>query len=203
MSPPAPPAAPMPRQFLRRHLPRPGRHSAGRWARWLPSWRASPQLFHLNRRSVSLACGAGVFCALLPVPGQTFAALLLALVLRCNLPLAVALVWLTNPLTLSPVFWLTFEFGRWLLGSPPVELRLSGDWNDLIHQGESVLLPLFAGSLTAGLVLGIALGCAVHLWWRWEVVRLWRERARRRPRPTRSATPEPAAPGPRATRDTA
>ena len=47
-----------------------------------------PTFFSVGRRSVAGAIWLGVFIALLPVPGQTLIALLAALLLRINLPLA-------------------------------------------------------------------------------------------------------------------
>ena len=60
-----------------------------------------PELWHLHRRSVGGAFFIGLFCAFMPVPSQMVLAALLALVARCNLPIAVGLVWVTNPLTIG------------------------------------------------------------------------------------------------------
>ena len=46
-----------------------------------------PNLFHLNRHSVSVALFWGLFIACLPIPGQMPLAALAALYFRCNLPI--------------------------------------------------------------------------------------------------------------------
>ena len=48
------------------------------------------------------------------VPG--YLASVLAIVSRCNLPVAFALVWITNPLTIPPMFYFAYRLGAWLLG---------------------------------------------------------------------------------------
>ena len=44
-----------------------------------------------------MAFFVGLFVAFMPIPGQTIAAAVLAVLLRCNLPLSVGLVFVTNP----------------------------------------------------------------------------------------------------------
>ena len=49
--------------------------------------------------------------AFLPVPFQMVLAALGALWRRVNLPLAVALICITNPLTMAPAFYLCYKVG--------------------------------------------------------------------------------------------
>jgi hypothetical protein len=170
----------MPKKFLRRWLPHPTRHSQHRALRWLGPVLEDPNLFHLNRHSVSVAFFVGLFCAFLPLPGQTLIAALLALLLRCNLPISVLLIWVTNPLTMTPIFLLTYELGRWILDSPPVDFhfRLELDWFQ--EQGESLLMPLLLGSLLTGLLAGGTGYVIIHEIWRWTVIRNWEARKKRR-----------------------
>ena len=81
----------------------------------------------MNRRSVSVACAIGLFCAFIPIPFQMILAAGLAIIVRCNLPIAVALVWITNPITMPPLFFLAYKMGAFLtdvhLG--PFEFELS------------------------------------------------------------------------------
>lgn len=139
-----------------------------------------PNLFHLNRHSVSAAFFSGIFVAFIPLPGQMPMAALLALLLRANLPISVALVWISNPLTMPALYFATYQFGRWLLQLPPVSVSLELSWHWLWHEFGLIWKPLLAGSLLAGLGFG-ALGYVVmRLFWRWTVVKSWRRRQRRR-----------------------
>jgi len=49
-----------------------------------------PNLWHLNKRSVSVGIAVGLFSACMPIPGQMILAVMLAIVLRGNLALAMA-----------------------------------------------------------------------------------------------------------------
>ena len=52
----------------------------------------------------------------------------LAILVRVNLPISVALVWVTNPLTMPPMFYFAYYVGVHLLGMPPVDFELSFSW---------------------------------------------------------------------------
>ena len=86
-------------------------------AHWLKSLSNHPNLFHLNRNSVSLAFGIGIFCAFIPLPIQTIATVFLSLAIGANLPLALTVIWISNPFTIPPMFFLTYKLGSILLNS--------------------------------------------------------------------------------------
>jgi uncharacterized protein (DUF2062 family) len=139
-----------------------------------------PNLFHINRASISASLFIGLFCAFLPIPGQTIVAAALALLFRTNLPVAMALIWVSNPLTFPPIFLFSYRVGIWLLDQTvtPINIELSWDW--AVAQGSAIWLPLLTGSLFCGLVSG-AIGYAViHRLWRWKVIKNWEARNKAR-----------------------
>ena len=170
----------MSKKLFRRLVPHPSKQVDNPALRWLGPLLRDPYLFHINRRSVSLAFLVGLFCAFLPMPGQTLVAAPLALLVRSNLPISVALVWLTNPVTMPPVLYLSYRTGSWLLGSPPIDLNFHMEWEWFAQQGRAILAPLAIGSLALGVVSGIAGFLGVRGLWRWSVVRNWEARRKRR-----------------------
>ena len=97
-------------------------------------WLHHPNLWHLNRRSVPGAVAIGLFCGLIPGPLQMIGALLLAIPLRKNLPVALLLTLYTNPLTIVPLYVLAYGYGQFLLGATngamPIE-PIFWDWSDI------------------------------------------------------------------------
>ncbi len=89
-----------------------------------------PELWHLNRRGVSGAAFVGLFSAFIPVPSQMLLAAIIAIYVRVNLPISVALVWITNPITIPPMIYGSYRVGAWVLGIDVAELQveLSLDW---------------------------------------------------------------------------
>jgi uncharacterized protein (DUF2062 family) len=89
-----------------------------------------PNLLHLNRRSVSGAVSVGLFIAFIPVPFQMLLAAITSIFVRVNLPISVGLVWVSNPLTMPPLFYFAYKLGAWILHAPPQHFtfELSFDW---------------------------------------------------------------------------
>ncbi|MCK9503569.1 MAG: DUF2062 domain-containing protein [Porticoccaceae bacterium] len=170
----------MPRKIFRRWVPSHRTFAERKSLRFLQPLLNEPNLFHLNRHSVSVALFAGIFAAFLPTPGQTLIAAALALVLRCNLPIAIALIWISNPFTMAPLFFMTYELGRWLLQCPPMDFSFQLSWEWFQLQGKAIVAPLLLGSVISGLVFGGLGYLCMHQLWRWHVVRNWEARKQKR-----------------------
>ncbi len=166
----------MPRRLFKRYMPDPTSIREHKSLRFFGRLLHDPNLWHLNRHSVSRAMGVGLFAALIPMPLQMLLAAALAIPLRGNLPIAVSLVWLTNPLTMPPVFFVTYMTGTWLLDVPPRTLpdEITVDW--VSSQLATLWQPFLLGSLVCAVVLGLLGYCTTLLYWRWWVGRQWRRR---------------------------
>ena len=169
----------MARKLFRRYLPSAAKVKDNPSLHFLGDLLHDPNLFHLNRHSVSVAFFVGIFIAFIPIPGQMPVAALAALLVRCNLPISVALVWLTNPLTMPAIFFATYQLGRWLLGVPPISVSLELSWEWLANEFVLIWKPLIVGSLLCGLIFGSLGYVAIQIFWRWHVVKGWNKRKKR------------------------
>jgi uncharacterized protein (DUF2062 family) len=166
----------MPRKLLHQYLPTPAdlrKHPA---LSPLGILLQNPEIWHLHRRSVAGAAFIGLFCAFLPVPFQMLIAGGLAVVSRCNLPIAVALVWVTNPVTVGPVFFFAYKLGAWLLNMEIQVSRIQLSWSWLRQNLPAIGYPLLFGSLVCGWVAGVTAFVLVRVGWRLHVISRWRER---------------------------
>ena len=138
-----------------------------------------PNLWHLNRRSVSGAFAVGLFWAFIPVPIQMVLSAATAIPARVNLPISVALVWITNPLTIPPMFYFNYLVGTWILGtsSEQIEFELTVEY--LTESMASIWQPLYLGSLVCGLIAAAVGYFSMRGLWRLYVVRHLRKRRER------------------------
>lgn len=205
----------MPKKLFKRIMPTPERLKEHRYLRLLGDALHDGNLWHLNRHSAALAAFIGVFCAFIPVPFQMLLAAALAIGLRANLPLSVALVWISNPLTMPPLLYGSYRLGALIQGLPPkaftlspsalnIDLSLDQWWHGIKSSWQPLLRPLFVGGFICGLFFGGLAYSAVRISWRVMVLRNWRKRVRLRrlqpaaARARRSQEPGARAPGARA-----
>ncbi len=119
----------------------------------------------------------GLFCAFLPVPGQMVIAAVMAVWIGSNLPVSVGLVWLTNPITIPPVFYATYKLGSWILGTDPVKIEWTR--NAIEHDLSLIWWPLLFGSLLSGLFFAGVGYLVINQIWIWSVQKSWRSRKRK------------------------
>jgi uncharacterized protein (DUF2062 family) len=172
----------MPKKFIQRYMPDHKTVRDHRYMQIFGDLLHDPNLWHLNRRSASGAFAVGLFVAFIPIPFQMLLAGGIAIVTRVNLALSVALVWLTNPVTMPPIFYFAYKLGAWLLGRPPHEFKfeLSNDW--LMAELGASWAPLLLGSFvlaTVSALLGFAI---VRGLWRMRLVRHAQRKKRARAR---------------------
>jgi len=172
----------MPRKWIKRWLPAHDTVREHRYLSWLGQYLQDPNLWHLNRRSVAGGFFVGIFCALLPLPFQMVIAGFGAILFRVNLPLSVALVWLTNPLTIAPVFFATYKLGTLMLGTQVGDFAADTSWEWLHSEFQQIWQPLLLGSLVSGLALGLSGYALVRTVWRLHIVRRINERRNKPPR---------------------
>jgi len=118
--------------------------------------------------------------AYVPVPFQMLLAAGGAIAIGCNLPIAVALVWVSNPVTMPPLFYAAYELGAQILGVRAGSLAFELTWNWLFTQLGDIWQPFLLGCFIFGLGLALIGNIAVRLLWRIQVGKAWRKRQHRR-----------------------
>ncbi|WP_241973607.1 DUF2062 domain-containing protein [Aliidiomarina shirensis] len=137
-------------------------------------------LWHLNRRSAAGGFAVGVFFAFMPVPFQMLLAAAAAILFAVNLPLAVALVWISNPLTLTPMLYASYRIGSFLLNRSPHPFHFELSWAWFESSIYTVVPPLLLGSLVLGSFAAAITYVLVRRIWRQAVQAAWNERIKLR-----------------------
>jgi len=166
----------VPRRLLKKIMPD---HKTIREHKYLSCFGTllhNPALWHMNRHSVAKAFAVGLFFAWVPVPFQMVLGAGGAILFHANLPLSVALVWLTNPVTMPPMFYGAYKLGAWLLGEElqHFDMELSFAW--LQHEMSLVWAPFLFGCLVLGVVSALLGYFGIQVVWHRMVVKRWRKR---------------------------
>lgn len=104
------------KKTFKRFSPDPQELKDHKYLGWLSDHLHDASLWNFNRRSISKAFSVGLFCAFIPIPFQMLLAAPAAVIFSANLPLSVALVWITNPFTMPPIYYGCYKLGAWILG---------------------------------------------------------------------------------------
>jgi uncharacterized protein len=187
-----------------------------RWLRWLGPTLQHPRLWHMSRRGIAMGLAIGVFFGLLiPVAQIPFSAAV-AVVVRANLPVAVASTLVTNPVTFGPLYFGAYRLGKFVLGKnalPEEEVtaviaqargdgvaadqipsgvvdRITGWWQQLGKLGK----PLVVGLAILATIMGLVTYFLVSGIWALSILWSRRRRLRERIRFQTVKTPVAAAP---------
>jgi uncharacterized protein (DUF2062 family) len=134
------------------------------------------RLWSLQRRNVTAAFGAGLAICFVPLPIHVPLALMTAMLWRLNVPTLVATVFLVNPLTALPTFYLAYTVGRLLLQLPPVPFQFELSWDWLQHGLGPLWKPLLVGCLVCAATVGISGRFLLDRFWMWRVREKYRTR---------------------------
>jgi uncharacterized protein len=179
----------MPRKYFRRFLPSHEQVRQNRYIGWFGRYLHHPNLWHLNRASVSGGFAIGLFAGLIPGPLQMLTAALLSILLRRNLPVALVTTLYTNPFTIVPLYIVAYYLGSLLTGVSPGAMTRPPDfeWSAI---GASIRAlaewslalgpPLAIGLVALAASLAVIGWFVVQIAWRAWVVRQWRRRRLRR-----------------------
>lgn len=169
----------MPRKFLKRIMPD---HSSLRdhpLMQRLGRRVLDPQLWHLNRKQVSVGVAVGLFLAFLPIPGQMIIATILAVWWRFNLPTAVSSVWVSNPLTIGPIFYFQYQLGARILDMPIGHYSFELSWNWFQYVFAHIWQPILVGAIITGVLASLLGVVMVRMIWRLVVIYSWLKRRKK------------------------
>ena len=169
----------MSKKLIQRFIPDPDTLKKHPQLKYLGKTLQNQNLWILNRRSAAGAVAIGLFCAWMPIPFQMLVAAIIAVIFSVNLPLSVALVWLSNPITMPPLFYGAYRLGAAVLHQPIMDFHFT-----LSFQWLAATIGTIAPALIVGcLILGV--GCAafgyvaVRLLWRLNIIKKWSKRKKR------------------------
>lgn len=118
----------------------------------------------INRKSVAGAVFVGIFVAMIPMPLQMLAVLVFIPFLKFNVPLAVALVWITNPFTMPFIYYIEYITGNFLIMGDGVEsIKITLKW--FSDNFDNIIVPLYVGAFFYSTLLSTLSYIVVNYMW--------------------------------------
>ena len=79
-------------------------------------YKIPTEYLSINRKSISTGLLIGIFWAFIPMPMQMVAVLSLTPFIKFNVPIAISMVWLSNPITMPFMYYMEYQTGVYILG---------------------------------------------------------------------------------------
>ena len=161
-----------------------------RWLRWLGPTLHDPRLWRPTRHGVALGVALGIFFGLLVPLAQIPLSVGMAVLLRANVPTAIASTLVSNPVTFGPIYYMAYRIGSTLIGADAAPATQDGakladesaaaksasSWERISSIGKPLLLGLA--------IMASAMGLLAYLivTWLWQL-KIWLS-GRRQDKPT-------------------
>lgn len=158
------------KKLLKHYSPKPADLKNHKHLGWLSKHLHDASLWNFNRKSISKAFAVGLFFAFIPVPFQMLLAAPAAVIFAANLPLSIALVWITNPVTMAPIYYGCYKLGAWILGvqiESDFVMSLEYVWQVF----DTIWQPFLLGCLTVSVVTSFIGYFGVQLIYRYRIYR--------------------------------
>ena len=168
----------MPKKFIKRFSPNPETLKAHPHLKHFGTKLQNPNLWHINRRSAAGAVAVGLFCAWMPIPFQMLLATFVAMFFSVNLPISVALVWLSNPFTMPPLFYGAYRLGAFILQQPLMDFHFKLSFNWIINALETIAPVMFLGCFILGCISAFVGYWGFTVFWRYSSAQKWKKRKR-------------------------
>ena len=134
-----------------------------------------PNLWHINKKSVSRGFAIGAFCAFLPIPGQMILAAFLSITFAANIPISLVLTWITNPITFTPIFYFAYKIGK-IIFDGRITYDVDEKEIDILSNIMYIWEPLLLGSIILSITGSIVAYIIIRVYWRYYVIKIWSKR---------------------------
>lgn len=154
--------------------------TSSRFDHFIAKYNIPKEYLFVNRKMVTRALLIGIAIGLIPMPFQMFLVLGMIFFLKFNVPIALLMVWLSNPLTMPFMYYAEYTTGVYLLGMEHLVVEPSLEWfeNNFSH----IFIPLYVGTLFYMLTLSPLVYYVVD--WLWiRSVRKERKRGQKKTTP--------------------
>ena len=154
------------KKFFKKYTPNRDAVKEYKMLNFLGSSLFHEDLWKFNRISFCRATVIGLFWGWMPMMFQMIPAAYCAVVFRANLPLSVAGVWISNPITMPAMMYFAYIFGNNILGLNPIynEFKLNSEW--IISALGNIWEPLLVGTLIIGVVSSVIGYFLMHISWK-------------------------------------
>ncbi len=129
--------------------------------------KVPPEYLFPNRKMISKGVFIGIFIAFIPMPMQMALVLAVMPFTRFNVPIALAMCWLSNPFTMPPMYYMEYLTGSFILGTQVAPVEMTLDW--FSANIDDIFIPLYFGTALYSIFGSLTAYWAVNHFWKGSV----------------------------------
>jgi len=138
--------------------------SGSKFDKFIEKYKLPREYLSINRKSVSRGIFIGLFWAFIPMPMQMLGVMISTPIVRFNVPIAISMVWLSNPFTMPPLYYIEYLTGNIILGREGLQdVELSMEW--FTEHFDNILIPLYVGSAFYSLIVSTIIYFLINWLW--------------------------------------
>ncbi len=132
---------------------------------FLEKYNLPKAYFATTRRAISRGLLVGLFWGFIPMPMQMGGVILTTPFFKFNVPIALATVWLSNPITYPPLWYLEYLTGNFILGREGLSnIQLTMEWFQ--NHWDDIVIPLYVGTAFYSTVVSYLIYLLVNWLWK-------------------------------------
>jgi uncharacterized protein (DUF2062 family) len=98
------------------------------------------------------------------MPMQMLAVLAITPFIKFNVPIAISMVWLSNPITMPFMYYMEYQTGNFLLGNESLgNIELTLDW--FSDNWDKIIVPLYVGTIPYAIGVSSLIYLAINKLW--------------------------------------
>ncbi len=136
---------------------------------FIKKYKVPSEYLSTNRRMVSKAVLIGLFIAFIPMPMQMLLVLAMIPFFKFNVPIALAMCWLSNPFTMPPMYYIEYLTGSFVLGTEIAPVEMTLEW--FSKNFDDIFIPLYTGTLIFSVTVSLSAYWLVNHFWKGSVHR--------------------------------
>jgi len=131
---------------------------------FIEKYKIPREYLSINRKSISRGILIGLFWGFIPMPMQMLAVLAITPFIKFNVPIAISMVWLSNPITMPFMYYMEYQTGNFLLGREELaNIELTLDW--FSQNWDNIIVPLYVGTLPYSILVSGLIYYIINLLW--------------------------------------
>ena len=131
---------------------------------FIKKYKITRQYLSVNRKSITRGIFIGLFWGFIPMPMQMLAVVAMTPFFRFNVPIAISMVWLSNPITMPFMYYMEYQTGNFILGREGLEnIQLTLDW--FSDNWDKIIVPLYVGTIPYSTIVSALIAYTINLLW--------------------------------------